>query len=116
MESLDSLIRAAQQGDSEAFNCIVERFQDMACASAYAMCGNRQIAEDAAQEAFLEAYLTLEKLREPAAFSRWFRSIIFKQVDRQTRGKRLASSPLEAAAELPGAEQSLADLVEKHEI
>jgi hypothetical protein len=37
MEPLDSLVRAAQEGDSEVFNRIVERFQDMACASAYAM-------------------------------------------------------------------------------
>lgn len=116
MESLYSVIQAAQQGDAESFNCIVERFQDMACASAYAMSGDRQIAEDASQEAFLEAYLTLEKLREPAAFSRWFRSILFKQVDRLTRGKHLASSPLEAVAEMPGAEQDLTNLVETHEV
>lgn len=32
MESLYALVRAAQQGDLEVFNCIVERFQDMACA------------------------------------------------------------------------------------
>jgi RNA polymerase sigma factor (sigma-70 family) len=116
MESLYSLIQAAQQGDAESFNCIVERFQDMACASAYAMSGNRQLAEDAAQEAFLEAYLTLAKLREPAAFSSWFRSILFKQVDRLTRGKHLVSSPLEAVAERPGEEQDLTTLVETHEV
>ncbi len=116
MESLYSLVRAAQQGDLEAFNCIVERFQDMACASAYAMSGDRQLAEDAAQEAFLEAYLTLEKLREPVAFSSWFRSILFKQIDRLTRGKHLASSPLEVVAEMPGAEQDLTDLVEMYEV
>lgn len=116
MESLYTLIQAAQQGDTESFSSIVERFQDMACASAYAMSGDRQLAEDAAQEAFLEAYLTLEKLREPAAFSRWFRSILFKQVDRLTRGKRLVSSPLEAVAEMPGAEQDLTNLIEMREV
>lgn len=116
VESLDSLVRAAQQGNSEAFNSIVERFQDMACASAYAMCGHHQLAEDATQEAFLEVYLTLDRLREPAAFFRWFRSILFKQVDRLTRGKRLMSIPLEAAAELPGTEQNPPDLIEMREI
>lgn len=67
MESLYVLVQAAQRGDVESFNCIVERFQDMACASAYAMSGDRQLAEDVMQEAFLEAYLTLGKLREPAS-------------------------------------------------
>lgn len=116
MEALDSLVRAAQQGDADVFNCIVERFQDMACAGAYAMLGNRQLAEDATQEAFIEAYLTLEKLREPAAFLSWFRCIIFKQVDRLTRGKHLANSPLEAAAEVPGTGPDLTDIVETHEV
>lgn len=101
MEPLDSLVRAAQEGDAEVFNRIVERFQDMACASAYAMLEDMQLAQDVAQEAFLEAYLNLPKLREPAAFSSWFRRIIFKQADRLTRGKCLAHSSLEVAADMP---------------
>jgi len=112
METLDTLVRAAQHEDREAFSTLVERFQDMACASAYAMLGDWQLAEDAAQEAFIEVYLTLEKLREPAAFLSWFRLIIFKQVDRLTRGKCLTSSPLEAAAEVPGSEPDLSELVD----
>ncbi len=81
MEPLDALVQTAQQGNTAAFQRIVERFQDMAWASAYALCGNRQLAEDAAQEAFLEAYLNLAKLRVPAAFACWFRAIIFKSTN-----------------------------------
>lgn len=95
MDSLDSLVRAAQEGEDEAFNQIVERFQDMAYASAYALIEDMQLAQDIAQEAFLEAYLNVAKLREPAAFPGWFRHIIFKQADRLTRGKHLATRPLE---------------------
>lgn len=87
----------------------------MACASAYAMIEDRQLAEDAMQEAFIEAYLTLEKLREPTAFLCWFRCTLFKQVDRLTRGKRLMSSLLEAAATLLSAGLDLIDVVETHE-
>ena len=86
MDPLDSLVRAAQEGDAEVFNRIVERFQDMACASAYAIVKDVYLAEDVAQEAFLEAYLTVAKLREPAAFANWLRRIILKQADRLTRG------------------------------
>ena len=53
----------------------------MAYAGAYAMVGDAQLAEDVAQEAFMEAYLNLPKLRE-ACFPGWFRRIIFKQGDR----------------------------------
>src|SRR6266478_10240050 len=95
MESLSSLVRAAQGGDLGAFDEIVGRFQDMAYASAYSMLGDAQLAEDAAQEAFLEAYLNLAKLHEPAAFPGWFRRIVFKQGDRVLRGKHLATVPLE---------------------
>lgn len=116
MESLGALVRAAQHGDREVFNRLVERFQDMACASAYAMSGDRQLAEDATQEAFIEAYLTLEKLREPAAFLSWFRCIIFKQVDRLTRGKRLASSSLDATAEVPGTAPDLSEIVDARDV
>ena len=97
MEPLDSLVRAAQEGDAEGFNRIVERFQDMACACAYAMIEDAHLAGDVAQEAFLEAYLTVSKLREPAAFASWLRRIILKQADRLTRGKYLASSPTDIA-------------------
>ncbi|GCE31917.1 hypothetical protein KDA_74010 [Dictyobacter alpinus] len=116
MEALDTLVRAAQHEDKEAFNTLIERFQDMACASAYAMLGDWQLAEDATQEAFIEVYLTLEKLREPAAFLSWFRLIIFKQVDRLTRGKRLASSSLEAAASVPGIEPDLSELIDTRDV
>ena len=41
---------------------------------AFAMLGNAQLAEDVAQEAFLEAYINLAKLETPAAFPGWFRA------------------------------------------
>lgn len=116
MEPLDSYVRAAQEGKAEVFNQIVERFQDMACASAYAMVGDAYLAEDVAQEAFLEAYLNLAKLREPAAFSSWFRRIILKQADRLTRGKGLTSSPLEVVADVPTEGPSPTDIAEADEI
>src|SRR2546423_12972667 len=97
MEVLQSLVVAAQNGDLDAFGLIVRRFQGMAYAWAYAMLEDAQLAEDVAQEGFIEAYLNLPKLREPAAFPGWFRRIVFKQGDRVLRGKRLATVPLEPA-------------------
>ena len=97
MEVLQSLVVAAQNGDLDAFGLIVQRFQGMAYTSAYAMLEDAQLAEDVAQEAFIEAYLNLPKLREPAAFPGWFRRIVFKQGDRVLRGKHLTTIPLEPA-------------------
>jgi RNA polymerase sigma factor (sigma-70 family) len=116
MEPLDLLVRAAQWGDAEAFTPIVERFQDMACASAYAILEDVHLAEDVAQEAFLEAYLTVAKLREPAAFARWFRRIILKHVDRLTRGKRLMSSSRETVADVPMDSAGRTEIAEANEV
>ncbi|HZU67798.1 MAG TPA: sigma-70 family RNA polymerase sigma factor [Ktedonobacteraceae bacterium] len=97
MEALPLLVIAAQNGDLDAFARIVRRFQGMAFTLAYAMLEDAQLAEDVAQEAFIEAYLNLPKLREPAAFPGWFRRIVFKQGDRVVRGKHITTVPLEPA-------------------
>jgi DNA-directed RNA polymerase specialized sigma24 family protein len=67
MEEIKSLIEAAGSGDIEAYASIVQRFADMAYGYAYAILGDFHLAEDAAQEAFVEAYYNLSRLREAAA-------------------------------------------------
>jgi RNA polymerase sigma factor (sigma-70 family) len=57
----------------------------MAVGYAYALLGDFHLAEDAAQEAFIEAYSCLAELRSPYAFPGWLRRIVFKQCDRITR-------------------------------
>lgn len=115
METLTLLVIAAQGGDLEAFEKIVGQFQGMAYASAYALLNDAQLAEDVAQEAFIEAYLDLPKLREPAAFPGWLRRIVFKQSDRVTRGKHIPTMPLENAHHIPMADFSLATFIEERE-
>lgn len=95
MESLYTLVIAAQSGNLDAFSMLVEQFQGMAYAIAYTMLGDAQLAEDAAQEAFIEAYLNLPKLREAEAFPGWFRRIVLRQGDRLVRRKQLITVPLE---------------------
>src|SRR3954447_4441968 len=96
-EEMISSVRRAQTGDLEAYGWLVRRFQDMAVGYAASILGDFHLAEDAAQEAFLEVWRDLVKLREPAAFAGWLRKIVFKQCDRITRGKRVATVPMEAA-------------------
>lgn len=100
MEELTSLVYAAQNGDLDAFDKIIKRFQDMAFAVAYARLGDRFLAEDAAQEAFIEAYLNLARLKEPAAFPGWLRTIVARQGNRLIRGKRADLVSLGTAATL----------------
>ena len=87
-----------------AFSRLVRHFQHMAVGYAYSILGDFHLAEDAAQEAFVQAYLDLPKLREPRAFSSWLRRMVFKYCDRQYRGKRLWTGPLEDARHVPSQE------------
>jgi RNA polymerase sigma factor (sigma-70 family) len=87
MEELKILLRQAQNGDVDAYGQLVRRFQDMAVAYAYSVLGDFHLAEDAAQEAFIEAYHNLPKVYGPRAFPAWLRQIVFRQCYRQRRGK-----------------------------
>lgn len=97
MENLHSLVASAQAGELAAFEYLVRRFQNMACGYAYAQLGDFHLAQDAAQEAFIDAYRLLPDLREPAAFAGWLRRIVFKHCDRLTR-RRPRMVGLDAAA------------------
>ena len=50
--------------------------------------GDFHLAEDAAQEAFVEAFAGLDKVYGAAAFAPWLRRIVFKQCDRTLRRRR----------------------------
>ena len=85
MPELTDHVRRVQNGEWEAFEYIVQCFQDMAVGYSYSILGDRQIAEDAAQEAFINAFYEIGSLRDPTAFPGWFRKIVFKYVDRIRR-------------------------------
>ncbi|MGH9752430.1 MAG: sigma-70 family RNA polymerase sigma factor [Blastocatellia bacterium] len=115
-EKIISLARAAQAGDDLAFTELVRAYQDIAVAYATAILRDYHLAEDAAQEAFVEAYRELPALREPAAFGAWFRTIIFKHCDRMTRRKRHPVATLDAALEIASPEPSPHETLELREI
>lgn len=93
VDTLQVLVAAAQKGDLDAFETIIQRFQGIAYYWAYAMLGDQSLAEDTVQEAFIEAYLSLPQLREPSAFPGWLRRLIFKQGNRLTRNKQFTTIP-----------------------
>ena len=106
----------AREGDADAYAAVVWRFQDMAVGYGYALLQDFQLAEDAAQEAFLEAYRSLSALREPAAFPGWFRRIVFKHCDRLTRGLRLETVPLQSVEERASLAVGQAEEMERREM
>jgi RNA polymerase sigma factor (sigma-70 family) len=102
VDSLPDLISACRNGDLDAFGEIVRRFQNMAYGCAYAILSDSHLAEDVAQEAFIEAFHKLGELRDPAAFPGWFRRIVLTRCNRHSRRHRVETVPLGEAAELAG--------------
>ena len=96
MDALHTLVIQAQAGNLDAYGRIVRRLQDMAVGYAYAVLGDFHLAEDAAQEAFIRAYLDLGQLRDPTAFPGWLRRVVFTRCTRLTRGSAPRTVPLDA--------------------
>jgi RNA polymerase sigma-70 factor (ECF subfamily) len=74
-QSEDRLIELARSGDREAYGALVNRHYAGIIQVVYRMCGERQIAEDAAQEAFIRAWLKLATFRPEASFRNWLYQI-----------------------------------------
>lgn len=114
--SITEIVIAAQQGDREAFERLAALFQDRAFAIAYASLGDYHLAEDAAQEAFVEAFLHLSELKAPSAFGAWFRQIVFGKCVRLIRSsKALSVLSLDAAAHIASGTPGPAQAVEERE-
>lgn len=70
------LVAAVLAGDTEAYSLLVERHQDRVVAAAYHIVSDRDAAEDLAQDAFVEGFRSLRRLREPARVGAWFHGIV----------------------------------------
>jgi RNA polymerase sigma factor (sigma-70 family) len=99
-----------------AFCELVKAFQDMAYAYAYVRLGDFSLAEDVAQEAFLSAWRNLGQLREPDAFPGWLKRILLTECNRLTRKKRVPTTLLDDAANVPSACQHPQTTIERNEL
>jgi Sigma-70 region 2 len=70
------LARRARAGDSGAFALLVERHFPPARALAVRLCAHRDDVDDIVQEAFLQAFTGLGRLRDPDRFGAWLAGIV----------------------------------------
>src|SRR5512133_2168108 len=90
-----ALVRAARNGDREAFMQLVRVHQAGVRAFAHGLLGDRVLAEDIAQEAFLRAWRGLEKFRGEAAFATWLYAIARRVALDEVRRPALRTVPVE---------------------
>ena len=90
------LVRRARAGDAGVFRLLVERHSLSARARAARLCGRADDVDDIVQEAFLQAFMALDRLRDPDRFGTWLSGIIrnvHRAAGRQERLMLLAEWP-----------------------
>ncbi len=100
METDAILVQQTLSGDTDAFNHLVEKYQEEIFAISLSVVKNPEDARDIAQETFLQAYVNLQQLRNPDKFSTWLKKIAWNQSKKQCRqhGKK-EHIPLESVVQ-----------------
>ncbi|MFC1715178.1 sigma-70 family RNA polymerase sigma factor [Candidatus Poribacteria bacterium] len=73
------LVQRAIQGERDAFEELVRKYQDAIYGLAFHITGNFADAQDITQQTFVTAYLKLSKLRSPARFIQWLKRIVINE-------------------------------------
>ncbi|WP_377891986.1 RNA polymerase sigma factor SigW [Alkalihalobacillus sp. R86527] len=82
------IILQVRKGDHNAFGELVELYKDRVFALTFRMLGNRQEAEDVAQEAFIRAYTNIDRYQIDRKFSTWlYRIATNLAIDRMRKKK-----------------------------
>jgi RNA polymerase sigma factor (sigma-70 family) len=96
-DDLAQWLAAAKAGDLAAFERILVRYEPMVLRTSYRLLGNREDAQDAAQEVFLKLFRYLKRIdetRDPAA---WLYRVTVNECNDARRRRR--ESPLDDASE-----------------
>jgi RNA polymerase sigma factor (sigma-70 family) len=90
------LIVLARGGDKNAFGHLARRYQSMAERIAMGMVANAFLAQELAQEAILQAYLSLDHLRDDDRFKSWLYGITLNVCRGYLRDQKIDFYSLEA--------------------
>ena len=70
-------IEQVLEGNINAFSHLVDRHKDKAYNLAFRICGNREEAEEIAQDAFIKAYRSLKNFKKKSSFATWLYRIVY---------------------------------------
>jgi RNA polymerase sigma-70 factor (ECF subfamily) len=91
----NELVSLLKAGDIDAFRSLVDQHQNRVLNICYGFFKNKQDAEDAAQEVFIEVFRSVANFREDAKLSTWiYRIAVTKSLDlirKKNRKRRLSS-------------------------
>jgi RNA polymerase sigma-70 factor (ECF subfamily) len=91
-----ALIAKAQSGDRNAYGELVRRHHRGVIKVIYRMCGDVELAQDAAQDAFIQAWLHLPSFRPGTSLRNWlYRIAINAALDVLRRDAKIAGADFE---------------------
>jgi RNA polymerase sigma-70 factor (ECF subfamily) len=108
-EAETDLVTKARQGDRNAFGELVQCHHRGVINVVYRMCGDMQLAEDAAQESFLRAWMHLDSYRPGTSLRNWlYRIAINAALDALRKSRESSLEEVEfTTADDPGPETEL---------
>lgn len=78
----DLLVLAAQNGNQQAFALIYQHYQKLLLRFAFKICNDKELAQDAVQEAWIKSASSLRRLDDPRVFKSWlYRMVRWKTTD-----------------------------------
>ena len=90
------LVRRARQGDLDAYDELVRRYQERIYATVYHMTANHEDANDLAQEAFIKAFQALKSFKGGSSFYTWvYRIAVNKTINFLKQRKNRAQMSLD---------------------
>jgi RNA polymerase sigma-70 factor (ECF subfamily) len=102
----DTLVNAAREGDSRAFEALVRIHVDRLYGAARLILRDADLAEDAVQQALVRAWRDIRSLREPGRFGAWLQKLLIRACYDELRRERRWSSRVRL---LHGLDQTIGD-------
>jgi RNA polymerase sigma-70 factor (ECF subfamily) len=98
-EPTPELLAACRAGDREALGRLIDEHLDMVHAAAFALCADRALAADLAQEVFVKVLTRIGQFRGDASFATWLYGIALNTWrDHARRTRRRSEVALESTA------------------
>jgi len=88
VETDETLVRRAQEGDTSAFDELVRRYTQIVYRVLYKILRHEEDTQDALQDTFVSAYRALPRFRQDASFSTWIYRIATNAALMKARARR----------------------------
>jgi RNA polymerase sigma-70 factor, ECF subfamily len=74
-----TLVAATKNGESQAFEFLVKRYEARTFSVAFRITRNREDAQDVVQQSFCKAFVHLDSFQEKSSFSTWLTRIVINE-------------------------------------